>query len=115
MKLAEIDAFFTQEIGLLVDSEERGSGKTYFWRKVAWRPSESTRVARVRWGSYDEIVSVQLCVSSDNNNSVLVGAPFDRNDLHKAIMGEIELLEFFQRGSDVPLHTAPSGAGEPTR
>jgi hypothetical protein len=115
MTLAEIDAFFIQEIGLLVDPEERGSGRTYFWKKVSWRPSESTRVARVRWGSYDEIVSVQLCVSSDNNNSVLICAPFKRKDLRKAIMSEIELLGTLQRGSNVALYPVPFGVGEPTR
>jgi hypothetical protein len=98
MNLDEIDTFLTSELGLLVDPGERGNGKTYFWKKVAWLPSESTRVARILWTSSGEILAVQLCVSSDNNNSVLVRPPIEKCRLRTLVLGELASLEMKGRG-----------------
>ena len=38
-------------------------------------------------------MSIQLCISSDNNNSVLMHAPFDKDAIRKAVTDEIAALQ----------------------
>lgn len=80
------------EFALVSDPAERGSSTTYFHRTVCWHPARSTRVLRVHRDAHGEPVSMQLCVSSDNNNSVLLKAPLSEAVLRRCVAAEIALL-----------------------
>lgn len=89
----EIDQFLANDFGLVKDPKEWGSGQTYFFERVQWNPSESTRVVRVLRDATGNVMSIQLCISSDNNNSVLMHSPFDKGAIRKAVAGEIATLK----------------------
>jgi hypothetical protein len=93
MKFDELDNFFTKDLGLVTDPKERGAGKTYFFKRVRWLPSETTRVIRVLSGTSGEVILIQLCVSSDNNNSVLVKPPYEFDVLKNLVVAEISMLK----------------------
>ena len=91
MTKSELHEFLTSTFDLVVDPAERGNGKTYFWKRVDWRPGSATRVLRVE--SSDETVShIRLCVSSDNNNSVFATHPLCPAGLAKVVGDEIGRL-----------------------
>jgi hypothetical protein len=89
MTLDELHHILTTKFELVPDTRERGNGRTYFWKQVIWAPSESTRIIRIHFDATGTVNRMQLCVSSDNNNSVFVHTPFDMNGLHVAISDEI--------------------------
>jgi hypothetical protein len=92
MTFDELDRFLVDDLGLVTDSGERGAGKTYFFQRVAWLPAETTQVVRVLPGARGEVMAVKLCVSSDNNNSVLIKPPFERDVLRERVNVEIAML-----------------------
>lgn len=89
----EIDQLLANDFGLVKDPREWGSGQTYFFERVQWNPSESTRVVRILRDASGNVMSIQLCISSDNNNSVLMHAPFDKDTIRKAVTDEIAALQ----------------------
>lgn len=89
----DVHRFFTEEIGLISDVNDRGSNRAYFWKAVVLAPAQTTRVARLFAGPSNEVTQIQLCVSSDNNNSVFIKPPFVRSALGECIAGEIAALE----------------------
>jgi hypothetical protein len=99
MNLDEIHELLTKDIGLLVDSRERGNGRTYFFKKVSWMPSDSTRVCRVLWDGSSTPTSIQLCISSDNNNSVFLRTPLLYDRVLAAVLAEIANLKAIRRRS----------------
>jgi len=93
MTFNEIDQLLAHDFGLVKDPREWGSGQTYFFERVQWNPSESTRVVRVLRDASGNVMSMQLCLSSDNNNSVLMHSPFEKDAVRKAVAGEIAALK----------------------
>ncbi|KAA6119562.1 hypothetical protein F1599_18840 [Cupriavidus cauae] len=88
---SELHEFLTSTFDLVVDPVERGNGRTYFLKRVDWRPGSTTRVLRVE--SSDETVRhIRLCVSSDNNNSVFAIHPLRLSSLVKVVGDEIGRL-----------------------
>ncbi len=93
MTIDEVDAFLTTEFDLVPDPLERGSARTYFWRSILRHPVNTTRTVRVFLDTAPMVSRIHLCVSSDNNNSVFVHTPFDKDSLRVAIAKEIALLQ----------------------
>jgi hypothetical protein len=92
MTFDELHALLTAELGLIPDLIERGTGRTYFWRKLIWLPGSTTRIARVQQDPDGIVTHIKLSVSSDNNNSVFVPAPFETDGVRAAITREIALF-----------------------
>lgn len=90
MTLEEVNAILFDDLGLLYDATERGLARTYFLERVCWQPAKNTRIARVAYEASGQVVSIRLCVSSDNNNSVFVRMPVERDELRAAVIAEIE-------------------------
>jgi hypothetical protein len=112
MSVDEVDSVLTGELGLLVDASERGNAKTYFFKRICWQPSESTRIARVAFKTDQSVASIRLCVSSDNNNSVFVEMPLKRENLKAKVVAEMEALQKMQ--SEFLIEVAPFNALLPT-
>ena len=89
----EIDRLLTKDFGLVRDPRERGGGQTYFFERVQWNPSDTTRVIRILRDASGAVMSMQLCISSDNNNSVLMKPPLGRDSVRKAVSDEIAALK----------------------
>lgn len=89
MTFEEANAILSNEIGLLYDMNERGLARTYFLGRVCWQPARNTRIARVAYAPSGQVVSIRLCVSSDNNNSVFVRTPVEEGELRTAVIAEI--------------------------
>lgn len=83
--------------------------RTYFHGFVEWHPQRSTRVIRVLYDSSGEPSSLQLCESSDNNHTVLIGQPFDRQVLIEAVRTEIGLVVIRQQLRHARLVSASIG------
>ena len=81
--------FLVTHFDLVVDPVERGQACTYFLGHVVWHPSTTTRILHVQYGDDDAVRHIRLCVSSDNNNSVVMRAPISLQDLRQAVADEI--------------------------
>ena len=81
--------FLVTHFDLVVDPVERGQARSYFLGRVMWHPSTTTRILHVQYGGDDAVRHIRLCVSSDNNNSVLMRAPISLQDLRQAVTDEI--------------------------
>ena len=79
--------------GLVPEPVAHGVSRTYFLREVQWHPQRSTRVVRILWGAGGEPARMQLCASSDNNNAVLIAAPFSAGSLAGPLAREVALVE----------------------
>ena len=88
----ELHECLIQNFGLLPETEHGGSWRTYFFKKIIWHPSRSTRIIKVLWDHTKTPFKIQLCVSSDNNNSVFIFAPFEHDALKLAIEKEASQL-----------------------
>jgi hypothetical protein len=84
----ELHGFLTKEMGLLAEPEHSGTWRTYFFKEIVWHPSMTTRTVKVLLDDTKTPFKIQLCVSSDNNNSVFISAPFRREALTLAIQNE---------------------------
>ena len=93
MTLNELHNFLIGEFELVPDLQERGNGRTYFWKKVIWAPTATTRIVRTYYDSNGTVSRILLCVSSDNNNSVFVVPPFNKERLRTVIEDEIKLFQ----------------------
>ena len=81
------------DLGLTPEPAMPAAACTYFLGEVQWHPARSTRTARVFYGPDGVPVRLQLCASSDNNNTVLLQLPLERQQLVSAVRAEIELVE----------------------
>lgn len=91
--LEKLHLCLTREFGLVAEPAHGGSWCTYFLGRVEWHPSRSTRTIRVLLDAAGMPWKIQLCVSSDNNNSVFLAAPFGHLALKQAIDGEVRQLD----------------------
>jgi hypothetical protein len=80
-----LHAWLTADCGLVAEPAHGGSWRTYFAGRVERHPARSTRVAKVLLDHAGLPFAVQLCVSSDNNNSVMLHAPFRSDALEVAV------------------------------
>jgi hypothetical protein len=109
MKLEEVDAILSGELGLLSDANERGAARTYFLERVFWQPAQNTRIVRVAFDPSGDVASIRLCISSDNNNSVFVRTPVEANALRRAVVDEIEAwrrIRMPTAQADTPFNTS---------
>ena len=88
----ELHDFLTQEMGLLSEPVHSGSWRTYFFKKIIWHPSKTTRAVKILLDHNNKPFKIQQCLSSDNNNSVFVLPPFEHEALKLAVENEILLL-----------------------
>lgn len=88
----ELHDFLTKEMELLSEPVHSGSWTTYFFKEIIWHPSRTTRTAKILLDHTKKPFKIQLCVSSDNNNSVFISAPFDHDALKIAIDNETSQL-----------------------
>jgi len=91
----DLHLFLTQEMELVSEPEHGGTWRTYFFKKVVWHPSQTTRTVKVLLDQNKNPFKIQLCVSSDNNNSVFLNAPFEHAALTLAIENEVSKLRFY--------------------
>lgn len=89
----QLHYFLIREMRLLAESEHSGTWRTYFFNEIVWHPSRTTRTVKVLLDQTKTPFKIQLCVSSDNNNSVFISAPFEEEMLKLAIEEEISQLE----------------------
>lgn len=88
----ELHDFLTRELGLVAEPEHSGTWRTYFFKEIVWHPSATTRTVKVLLDHAKKPFKIQLCVSSDNNNSVFFSPPFARDALKLAIENETSML-----------------------
>lgn len=88
----ELHDFLVHELGLLAEPEHSGSWRTYFFKEIVWHPLTTTRTVKILLDHTNKPFKIQLCVSSDNNNSVFVSPPFARDSLQLAIENEMSML-----------------------
>jgi hypothetical protein len=100
MNRQELHDFLVDTLGLVPEAHENAVSRTYFHRRIEWHPCRSTRVFRVLFEQNGEPGRIQLCASSDNNNSVLVHAPYHPQLLSKLAAQEIALMGARAQGSD---------------
>lgn len=93
MNRQQLHELLTGPLGLHAEVSENTVSRTYFYQRIDWRPQQSTRVFRVLFGPNGEPLRIQLCASSDNNNSVLMEAPLEAPRLIDLAKKEIALLE----------------------
>jgi hypothetical protein len=89
---AALHAWLVEALGLIPEPAHGGSWRCYFVGAVEWHPARSTRLIKVLRDHAGMPFKVQLCVSSDNNNSVFIDAPFERALLAATIAEEAERL-----------------------
>lgn len=88
-RFEELHDLLTQEMLLVAEPEHSGSWRTYFFREIVWHPSRTTRTVKVLFDGLGMPFKIQLCVSSDNNNSVFVRGPFEREGMRGVVESEI--------------------------
>lgn len=89
MNQAELHDLLTGSLGLVPDPTVNQVSRTYFYQRVEWHPRLSTRVFRVIFGNNGEVSRLQLCASSDNNNTALISPPFDEQAITQFANTEI--------------------------
>lgn len=89
----ELHTFLTSSLGLVPEPVVNQVSRTYFYQRVEWHPRLSTRVFRAIFGAAGEVSRIQLCVSSDNNNTALIAPPFDTHGLTELANREIAQLK----------------------
>lgn len=93
MNRDELHQLFVDELGLVPEPARPFAACTYFLREVQWHPAKSTRTVRVLYEPNGEPSRLQLCASSDNNNTVLRPLPLEKPQLLAAVLGEIRTIE----------------------
>lgn len=89
----ELHTLLIGQLGLIPQPVANHVSRTYFYQQVEWHPSRSTRILRVLYGAPGEVSRIQLCVSSDNNNTALIAPPFDVRLITKLVSTEIDTLK----------------------
>ena len=93
MNKQSLHEFLVGSLGLIPELTASTVSRTYFYREIEWHPERSSRVIRVLFDPRGEPARIQLCSSSDNNNSVLIQAPFDQQQLSELISKEVASIE----------------------
>jgi hypothetical protein len=94
-----LHAFLTGECALVAEPAHSGSWRTYFFKEVVRHPARTTRTAKLLFDHAGTPCRIQLCVSSDNNNSVFMPVPCGRDALKRAIEQETAQLMLRLAGS----------------
>ena len=92
MNAIELHALLTGPAGLVPEPADNGIARTYFYQRVDWHPGRSTRVLRVLYDAQGKPARIQRCVSSDNNNAVLLTTPFEKRQVLEAAAQEVACL-----------------------
>lgn len=92
MNREELHEFLVKKLGLVAEPAANNISRTYFFERVELNPQRSTRVFRVIFGANGEPNRIQLCASSDNNNTVLISQPLDAQTLEKFAFQEIKSI-----------------------
>jgi hypothetical protein len=79
-------------LGLVPEPVDNPVSRSYFHQRIEWHPRHSTRIFRVLFDAAGEPARIQLCASSDNNNTVLIAQPFDPEHLIGLARQEVALL-----------------------
>lgn len=90
--LDDLHVFLVKELSLLPE-EGAGGWRNYYIQRIDRHPNSSTRLVKAIFDSNRVVVAIQLCISSDNNNAVMVPMPTDRITLKALISEEIRLLQ----------------------
>lgn len=93
MNREALHGLLVNTLGLVPQPLANAVSCTYFHQKVEWHPARSTRVFRVLFDAGGEPDRIQLCASSDNNNTVLIGRPFSAQALTELAVQEIRRIE----------------------
>ncbi|CAN7171410.1 hypothetical protein LJR129_000283 [Acidovorax sp. LjRoot129] len=93
MNRSELHQLLVTDLGLIPQPALPAGACTYFLREVQWHPERSTRTVRLLYGPDGAPTRLQLCASSDNNNTVLLQLPMERQQLVSEVLQEIQLVE----------------------
>lgn len=93
MNRQELHALLRDTAGLVPEPVDNPVARSYFFQRVEWHPQRSTRVFRVLFDSAGEPARIQLCASSDNNNTVLLAQPFSTEQLLDLARQEVALIQ----------------------
>lgn len=93
MNRQELHELLVNKLGLVPELVDNNISRTYFFERMESNPGESTRVFRVIFDVSGEPSRIQLCASSDNNNTVLIAQPFDARALADIAIQEIGLIK----------------------
>lgn len=93
MDQQELHELLTSSLELVPEPVANKVSRTYFYQRVEWHPRRSTRVFRVLYGSDGEVSRIQLCATSDNNNTALISPPFDQHRLAQLANIEIRAIK----------------------
>ncbi len=95
MNQAELHQHLTRSLELIPEPTANQVSRTYFYQRIEWHPRLSTRVFRVIFGISEEVIRIQLCASSDNNNTALISPPFDEQAITQ--FANTEILKIKER------------------
>lgn len=98
--LKELHDVLTNELQLLQEPPHPGRWRIYYYKKIDLNPTTSTRLIKIIFDPDESISAIQLCITSDNNNAVLLPLPIDKNQLNLAIDKEIKLLSTKQESNE---------------
>lgn len=101
MNRQELHDFLVRTVGLVPEVLDNAVSRTYFHRRIEWHPRRSTRVFRLLFGPNGEPGRIQLCASSDSNNSVIVPLPHCPERLSRLAGQQIALIELRLQGSNI--------------
>lgn len=87
--------YLTRSLELIPEPTANQVSRTYFYQRIEWHPRLSTRVFRVIFGISEEVIRIQLCASSDNNNTALISPPFDEQAITQ--FANTEILKIKER------------------
>jgi hypothetical protein len=93
MNQEELHKVLTGSLKLIPEPVVNQVSRTYFYQRVEWNPRQSTRVFRVIFGADGEVSRIQLCATSDNNNTELVSPPFDEQRLTQLVKIQINKIK----------------------
>lgn len=93
MNRQELHAVLLHAAGLVPEPIDNHVSRSYFYQRVEWHPQRSTRVFRVLFDTAGEPARIQLCASSDNNNTVLIEKPFGKEHLTDLAQQEVAQIK----------------------
>lgn len=93
MNRQELHAVLLDVAGLVPEPVDNPVSRSYFYQRVEWHPLRNTRVFRVLFDTVGEPARIQLCASSDNNNTVLIAQPFGQEHLIDLAHQEVALIK----------------------
>lgn len=107
MNRAALHDLLVNTLGLVPEPVANAVSCTYFYEEVQWHPLHTTRVLRVIFDVHGEAMRIQLCASSDNNNTVLVAQPFSAPLLVALVAQEVQIIgstaeRFSAAGRSIP-------------